>query len=99
MARILAAYTIVWINGAFTGKVGGPLLQGQEPSGFPEVSVVTKSNLQKRDTFRDMSPTCYLQWQVGESGQELPVFEIVCALALFRELLACTGLLSKVYDT
>jgi dienelactone hydrolase len=42
--RILAAYTTAWMNGAFTGKVGGPLLQGQEPGRFLEVSTVTKSN-------------------------------------------------------
>lgn len=44
MVRILAAYTAAWMNGAFTGKVGGPLLQGQEPDRFPEASIKMKSN-------------------------------------------------------
>jgi dienelactone hydrolase len=42
--RILAAYATEWMNGTFTGEVGGPLLQGQEPDIFPEVSTVRKEN-------------------------------------------------------
>ncbi|KAM5350180.1 hypothetical protein ACJ41O_006685 [Fusarium nematophilum] len=34
MVRILTAYTIEWMNGAFTGKQGGPLLQGQSRASF-----------------------------------------------------------------
>jgi len=44
MVRILVAYTTAWMNGAFTGTEGGPLLQGQEPGKFPEVSTVMKGN-------------------------------------------------------
>ncbi|KAK3934335.1 Alpha/Beta hydrolase protein [Diplogelasinospora grovesii] len=44
MVRILTAYTTAWMNGAFTGKEGGPLLQGQEPGKFPEVSTMMKGN-------------------------------------------------------
>ena len=44
MVQILTAYTTAWMNGAFAGKEGGPLLQGQEPGEFPEVSVVMKDN-------------------------------------------------------
>lgn len=44
IVRILAVYTTAWMNGAFRGKIGGPLLQGQEPGRFPEVSTVMKSN-------------------------------------------------------
>lgn len=44
LVRILAAYTAAWMNGAFTGKVKGPLLEGQEPDRFPEVSIVMKGN-------------------------------------------------------
>jgi dienelactone hydrolase len=44
MVRILVAYTTAWMNGAFTGKEGGPLLQGQERGKFPEVSNVIKGN-------------------------------------------------------
>jgi len=42
--RILTAYVTEWMNGAFAGKVGGSLLQGQEPDRFPEVSTVRKDN-------------------------------------------------------
>jgi dienelactone hydrolase len=42
--RILTTYATEWMNGAFAGKVGGPLLQGQEPDRFPEVSTVRKDN-------------------------------------------------------
>ena len=42
--RIMAAYAAEWLNGAFSGKVGGPLLEGQEPDRFSEVSVVRKEN-------------------------------------------------------
>jgi dienelactone hydrolase len=45
LVRILAAYTTAWMHGAFTDKVGGPLLEGEEQDKFPEVSIVTKSNL------------------------------------------------------
>lgn len=44
IVQILAAYTAAWMNGTFAGKIGGPLLQGEEPGRFPEVSIVTKSN-------------------------------------------------------
>ena len=44
MVRILVAYTTAWMNGVFTGTEGGPLLQGQEPGKFPEVSTVMKGN-------------------------------------------------------
>lgn len=44
LLRVLAAYTTAWMNGTFKGKVGGPLLQGQEPDRFPEASIVRKSN-------------------------------------------------------
>ncbi|CAO2652078.1 Nn.00g003610.m01.CDS01 [Neocucurbitaria sp. VM-36] len=44
IVRTLAAYTAAWMKGTFTGKVGGPLLQGQEPGRYPEVSTVMKSN-------------------------------------------------------
>jgi dienelactone hydrolase len=44
MLQIYAAYTTAWMHGAFTGKVGGLLLQGQEPDRFPEVSIVMKGN-------------------------------------------------------
>ena len=44
MVRILAAYTTAWMNGAFTGKEGGPLPQGQELGKSPEVSTVMKGN-------------------------------------------------------
>jgi dienelactone hydrolase len=42
LVRILATYTTEWVNGAFIGKVGGPLLEGQEPDRFPEASIFTK---------------------------------------------------------
>jgi hypothetical protein len=44
MVRILVTYTTAWMNGAFTGTEGGPLLQGQEPGKFPEVSTMMKGN-------------------------------------------------------
>jgi len=44
LMEIIVAYTKDWMNGAFMGKVGGPLLEGLEPDRFPEVSTVTKSN-------------------------------------------------------
>ncbi|KFY36794.1 hypothetical protein V495_07605 [Pseudogymnoascus sp. VKM F-4514 (FW-929)] len=44
MVRILVAYTTAWMNGAFAGKEGGPLLHGQEPCKFQEASVVMKDN-------------------------------------------------------
>jgi dienelactone hydrolase len=44
LMRLMVAYTTEWMNGAFTGKVGGPLLQGEEPERFPEVSTVMKGN-------------------------------------------------------
>jgi hypothetical protein len=42
--RILTAYTTEWMNGAFAGKVGGPLLLGHESDRFPEVSTILKEN-------------------------------------------------------
>lgn len=42
--RILAAYTAEWMTGAFKGEIGGPLLEGEEPDRFPEVSIVRKNN-------------------------------------------------------
>ena len=44
MLRISVAYTTAWMNGVFVGEEGGPLLQGQEQSEFPEVSIVMKGN-------------------------------------------------------
>ncbi|RMZ69278.1 PAF acetylhydrolase family [Pyrenophora seminiperda CCB06] len=44
LVDIMVAYTKEWMNGAITGKVGGPLLQGLELDRFPQVSTVTKSN-------------------------------------------------------
>ncbi|KAF1828552.1 hypothetical protein BDW02DRAFT_223615 [Decorospora gaudefroyi] len=44
--RILTAYAVEWINGTFAGEVGGPLLQGQQPDIFPEVTTVRKDNFQ-----------------------------------------------------
>ncbi|KFY01136.1 hypothetical protein V490_01065 [Pseudogymnoascus sp. VKM F-3557] len=45
MVRILVTYTTAWMKGAFAGKEGGPLLEGQEPCKFPEASVVMKYNI------------------------------------------------------
>ncbi|KAJ5678056.1 PAF acetylhydrolase [Penicillium maclennaniae] len=44
MVQILATYTTAWRNGAFVGKEGGAVLEGQELSKFPEVSIMMKSN-------------------------------------------------------
>ncbi|KAK0125689.1 hypothetical protein ONS96_009522 [Cadophora gregata f. sp. sojae] len=44
MVPILVEYSTAWMNGVFAGKVGGPLLDGQEPEKFPEASVVLKDN-------------------------------------------------------
>jgi dienelactone hydrolase len=44
LVGLLVAYTTAWMEGAFTGKVGGPLLEGKEPGRFPEATVVKKSN-------------------------------------------------------
>ncbi|KAK3375746.1 PAF acetylhydrolase [Lasiosphaeria ovina] len=44
MVRLLTAYTTAWMDGAFKGREGGPLLQGKEPGRFPEVSVLMKEN-------------------------------------------------------
>ncbi|EDU47265.1 dienelactone hydrolase [Pyrenophora tritici-repentis] len=44
LIQILVAYTKDWMNGAFAGKIGGPLLEGLEPDRFPEVSTVRKGN-------------------------------------------------------
>ena len=43
LVSILAAYTTEWVNMAFTGQEG-PLLQGQDPSRFLEVSTKRKDN-------------------------------------------------------
>jgi dienelactone hydrolase len=44
LLQLMVAYTTEWMNGVFTGKVGGPLLQGEEPERFPEVSTIMKDN-------------------------------------------------------
>jgi dienelactone hydrolase len=44
MVRTLAAYTTAWMNGAFNGKEGGSLLQGQKEEKYPAVSTVRKGN-------------------------------------------------------
>lgn len=44
MVRILVAYTTAWMEGAFAGKEGGPLLHGKEPGRFPEVSTILQGN-------------------------------------------------------
>ena len=44
MVAILTAYTSAWMDGAFAGKEGGPLLDGLEPDRFPEVSILMKEN-------------------------------------------------------
>jgi dienelactone hydrolase len=40
--NILVTYTTEWIKGAFAGKVGGPLLEGEEPDRFPAVSILER---------------------------------------------------------
>jgi dienelactone hydrolase len=42
--RILTAYATEWMKCTFAGKVGGPLLEGQESYKFPEVSIVRRGN-------------------------------------------------------
>jgi dienelactone hydrolase len=42
--RIVTAFISEWTMGAFRGKVGGLLLEGQEPDRFPEVSIVRRDN-------------------------------------------------------
>jgi dienelactone hydrolase len=42
LIQLMVSYTTAWMNGVFTGKVGGPLLEGKEPERFPEVSIVRK---------------------------------------------------------
>lgn len=44
MVRILTAYTTAWVDSAFTGKEGAPLLQGRELGKFPEAEVLIKDN-------------------------------------------------------
>jgi pimeloyl-ACP methyl ester carboxylesterase len=44
LVKMLATYTAEWMNGAFRGNIGGPLLQGDETDVFPEVSIVMKGN-------------------------------------------------------
>jgi len=44
MVKILVAYSTAWMNSVFAGKIGGPLLDGQEPERFPEASIVLKDN-------------------------------------------------------
>ncbi|KAK3299820.1 PAF acetylhydrolase [Chaetomium fimeti] len=44
MVRILTTYTTAWMNAVFTGKVGEPLLEGEEPGRFPEVSALMRGN-------------------------------------------------------
>ncbi|KAH7419538.1 PAF acetylhydrolase [Cadophora sp. MPI-SDFR-AT-0126] len=44
MVQILVEYSTAWMNGVFAGKIGGALLDGQEPGRFPEASVVLKDN-------------------------------------------------------
>ncbi|CAI6336184.1 unnamed protein product [Periconia digitata] len=40
--KIHVAYTTEWLKGAFQGKIGGSLLEGEQPERFPEVRVVKK---------------------------------------------------------
>jgi dienelactone hydrolase len=44
VVSIVTAFTSEWMMGAFRGKVGGLLLEGQEPDRFPEVSIVRRNN-------------------------------------------------------
>ncbi|KAF2018091.1 hypothetical protein BU24DRAFT_164724 [Aaosphaeria arxii CBS 175.79] len=44
LLRILAVYTTEWMNAAFAGKIGGPLLEGLEPGRFPGVEIKRKDN-------------------------------------------------------
>lgn len=44
VVRILTAYTTAWMKGVFAGKIGGSLLQGEEPGEFPAVSTMMKGN-------------------------------------------------------
>jgi predicted dienelactone hydrolase len=44
LVELLVAYTTAWMEGVFTDKVGGPLLEGKEPDRFPETRIVAKSN-------------------------------------------------------
>jgi dienelactone hydrolase len=44
LIQLMVSYTTAWMNGAFTDKVGGPLLEGKEPERFPEVLTVMKDN-------------------------------------------------------
>lgn len=45
MVKILTRYTTSWMNGVFSGKMNEPLVQGQVPKQFPEITVVRKGNL------------------------------------------------------
>lgn len=42
--RIMTAFTVAWMDGVLSGKIGGPLLEGKEPDRFPDVSVLKKEN-------------------------------------------------------
>jgi hypothetical protein len=44
MVGILAAYTTEWVDGVFKGKIGGPLLKGEEPGRFSEALTLMKEN-------------------------------------------------------
>ncbi|KAK5123602.1 hypothetical protein LTR85_002640 [Meristemomyces frigidus] len=45
MVRILTVYTTAWMDGVFANKQGAALLQGLEPSKFPDVSILMDGNL------------------------------------------------------
>lgn len=44
LIKMLATYTAEWMNGAFRGKVDGPVLQGNATDLFPEVSIIMEGN-------------------------------------------------------
>ncbi|PNP43474.1 hypothetical protein TGAMA5MH_04694 [Trichoderma gamsii] len=41
---IMMEYTAEWMNGSFTGEIGGSLLEGQDPDRFPEVLTLRREN-------------------------------------------------------
>lgn len=42
MLKIQVAYAVEWVRGAFSGKIGGPLLEGKEHDKYPEVTVIER---------------------------------------------------------